>query len=234
MLKPVLGSQLNLGSHLARGLVGFWLFNEGSGNKVFDLSGNGNTGTFVNDASWVSGKFGSAVQLDGDGDQVTFTPASGFDFNAFTATTICMWVKADSLAAANGRHTFWDARQTTNSGFTFHTENTLVARGIRFWAEASDTGFNSNANVFSETGRWYHVVIVYNIVTGAVIFYVDGIFAGSGSVGANENLSAPIYRLGIDNDGSRDWNGSFDNLLIYNRGLSASEIALLYRAMFQI
>ncbi len=196
------------------------------------MSGNGNNGTFVGDASWGPGKFGSAVQLDGDGDQVTFTPTSGFDFNTFSATTICMWVKADSLAAANGRHTFWDARTGTSTGFTFHTENTLVARGIRFFAEASDTGFNSNANVFSETGRWYHVVIVYNIVTGAVTFYVDSTFAGSGSASANENLAAPIYRLGIDNDGSRDWNGSFDNLLIYNRGLSASEIALLWRYPF--
>ena len=33
------------------GLVGYWNFNEGSGNTVTDLSSNGNNGT-INGATW--------------------------------------------------------------------------------------------------------------------------------------------------------------------------------------
>jgi len=42
--KPMYGVLLNPYHPLARGLVGCWLFNEGGGNSVFDLSGYGNHG----------------------------------------------------------------------------------------------------------------------------------------------------------------------------------------------
>jgi hypothetical protein len=45
ILKPIRGLQLNKSHPLARGLVGCWLLNEGTGHKVFDLSGNSNTAT---------------------------------------------------------------------------------------------------------------------------------------------------------------------------------------------
>ena len=75
MLKPVLGSQLQLGHPLARGLAGCWLMNEGSGDKVSDLSGNDNTGTFQAGAAkpiWIPGNTGPAVRGDG-GDQIKAT-----------------------------------------------------------------------------------------------------------------------------------------------------------------
>jgi len=54
VLKPVRGIRLNKSHPLARGLVGYWLLNEGSGNKVFDLSGNGKTGTINGTITWVA------------------------------------------------------------------------------------------------------------------------------------------------------------------------------------
>ena len=49
-------------------LIGCWLMNEGSGDRVFDLSGNGNIGTFGSGAArpfWQGGKSGSSVYFDG-------------------------------------------------------------------------------------------------------------------------------------------------------------------------
>ena len=56
--KPYRGIQLNRQHPLARGLVGCWLVNEGTGDKVFDYSGNGNNGILTNmdEADWVSGR----------------------------------------------------------------------------------------------------------------------------------------------------------------------------------
>ena len=45
--KPPLGIQIDWSNPITKGLVGCWLFNEGSGDKVYDLSGNGNTGTLT-------------------------------------------------------------------------------------------------------------------------------------------------------------------------------------------
>ena len=47
------------------GLVGFWNFNEGSGNIANDSSGFGNHGTIEN-ATWTTGISGSALHFNGD------------------------------------------------------------------------------------------------------------------------------------------------------------------------
>lgn len=65
------------GQHVAFGLVGWWPFNEGSGDVAEDQSGNGNDGTLANDPVWVNGISPSATQrgpvfyLTVDGERVT-------------------------------------------------------------------------------------------------------------------------------------------------------------------
>ena len=48
------------------GLVGAWLFDEGKGNVAKDASGNGHDGE-IRKAKWVDGKFGKALEFNGDG-----------------------------------------------------------------------------------------------------------------------------------------------------------------------
>ena len=57
-LMLVMGIQ-SLAIGAEKDLVGLWAFDEGTGNKVKDLSGNGNDGT-ISGAKWVDGKFGKA------------------------------------------------------------------------------------------------------------------------------------------------------------------------------
>ena len=47
---------LGMAANASAGLVAYWAFNEGSGDAVFDLSGNGNDGT-INGATWGEGKY---------------------------------------------------------------------------------------------------------------------------------------------------------------------------------
>jgi hypothetical protein len=68
MTKPPLGAKINFAHPLAKGIVGCWLLNEGMGDKVYDLSGNGNTGTLANfshpatvTSGWNPGKFGKTL-----------------------------------------------------------------------------------------------------------------------------------------------------------------------------
>jgi len=69
--KPMYGVLLNPYHPLSRGLVAAWLFNEGGGNTVFDLSGYGNHGTLGGGTAaycpvWTTGKLGSALSFDDD------------------------------------------------------------------------------------------------------------------------------------------------------------------------
>ncbi len=94
VLKPVRGIRLNKSHPLARGLVGYWLFNEGSGNKVFDLSGNGNTGTFVGDVVWTPGQSGNAIYVPGSNDYINCGNGSTLNPGAsgsFTIVARILW-----------------------------------------------------------------------------------------------------------------------------------------------
>ena len=94
-LKPTRGICLNRSHPLSRGLVGLWLFNEGSGNKVFDLSGNGNTGTLQGTTpSWTSGKYGSAVLLPGTDEYINCGSKAIFD--NIPVKTVVIWVYLNS------------------------------------------------------------------------------------------------------------------------------------------
>ena len=51
-------------------LVGYWPFDEKTGKKAEDASGNGNDGKLIDEPKWVEGKFGSALEFGGDGSYV--------------------------------------------------------------------------------------------------------------------------------------------------------------------
>jgi hypothetical protein len=61
------------------GPVAAWDFNEGSGTITSDVSGNGNTATLVNGPSWVPGKHGNAVSLDGVNDYLSAPNSPSLD-----------------------------------------------------------------------------------------------------------------------------------------------------------
>ena len=46
-------------------IAGMWTFEEGKGDTVEDLSGNGSDGTFVGDIKWAKGQFGNGIEFSG-------------------------------------------------------------------------------------------------------------------------------------------------------------------------
>ena len=85
---------------------------------------------------------------------------------------------------------------------------------------------NSNASVIT-LNTWQHVAVVQN--GGAVIFYRDGIDIGGVASGQQFPGAGPHpVRIGIRaTDLNRDFDGLIDEVRIYNRALSADEIATL-------
>ena len=92
---------------------------------------------------------------------------------------------------------------------------------------------NSWINVVDSTvnrvndGSWHH--IAYFISAGSQKLYVDGAEVASGTTSstAQNNTTAPT-RIGRNWDASGYFNGSIDQVRIFNKALSTSEIATLY------
>ena len=78
-------------------LVGYWPFNEKTGKKAEDASGNGNDGKLIDGPKWVEGKFGSALEFGGDGSYVEVADDPSLDLT--NAATVMAWFKRGGRAS---------------------------------------------------------------------------------------------------------------------------------------
>ncbi len=227
ILKPIRAIQLNKLHPLARGLVGFWLFNESGGNKVFDLSGSGNTGSLVGDTHFVPGKYGACLNFDGSGDYVNVAHNDNFTNN--NAFSYLLWfylqqlqssvghvgICVDNLHSASPWRSWWLR--------IAHTDDKLYA-GIYNNSETQTTSIGPTA----VAGKWYQAVVTFDGTTQSL--YVDGILADSDNITGTLFQSDSVFR--ISREGASGPNGLIDHVMIFNRALTAGEIALLYREPF--
>ncbi len=213
MLKPVLGSQLSLGSHLARGLVGCWLLNEGSGNKVFDLSGNGNTGTVSSGTVWKPGIYGQVLDID----TTVIQPVTLAKEIILTKGTIIIWAKW----SGNNNKMLIGKNDVNN--------NIIISLPTNIRLE--DNANTKISYTVPALGTDWHQLAFTNDGTNWRVF-VDSIQSPTGA-GIMGQMNINTIGNGYNNT-TYVWDDDIGMVMIYNRALSASEIALLYRAQFQI
>jgi len=193
------------------GLVGYWDFQEGAGNNVYDKSGQGNTGTWNGTGShWANGKIGAGGNFNGSDDYVT-TPT-------ITASTITIsaWVKTSSATLQIIIH---DYAIGENNQFRLHSDgNVRFLTGGSSEIDITTTGLNV------VDGNWHHVAAI-NDGTNAYI-YVDGIQRKSGSGSTNQRSWNQIGTYVTE----AYFNGLIDEVRIYNRALNAGEVERLYKS----
>jgi hypothetical protein len=222
IMKPPLGRQLNRAHPLANGLVACWLFNEGVGGKVADLSGNKNDGALAGNASWVAGKFGSAIDLDGvDGTKISVSnPPFGAGQKQFTVVT---HFRLDELGRRQGV-------------FCTPTNSAILAR----FREAgdlrcdinTDLGASALTSIYNPSlGEDLHWAIVY-IEGDNQYHYINGRFVVSGSVSGSIDALTSINIGSFHDIAGRHLNGPVRYCYVYDRALSAAEIASLYAEPF--
>ena len=216
-LKPLLGQQIDWSNPLSKGLVGYWLMNEGSGNTVQDLSGNGRHGTFLGtNTTLATGKFGPCLNFNGTADRVAY-PA----FDSGPAISISAWIMSNA----------WDSDDVILS----QMRTVFAVRGggasLYFYPDADEAPI-SYTHTFT-VGQWYHVAVSFSAAQD-YIMAIDGVVVASGTSGSDLDRVAAGSGIGTLVSTSWPFKGNIDNLLFYNRALSAGEIADLYRTPFGI
>jgi hypothetical protein len=187
-----------------------------------DESGRGNNGTLTNGASWTtSGKFGSALSFDGSDDYVNLGS------NIFTNSNkgaINFWMKQSSYPF--GDYPNYQDRPLDFTAIAFYMLTDGIIRcymsgGIHGYVDFSDT-------VQMPLDEWHMVTFVWN--TTSTNFYVDGVVKQSkaGDYPNFEGFSSNYY-FGNAVDNPYWWNGTIDEVVVYNRSLSSEEIADHYQ-----
>jgi len=224
-MKLQLGSQLNREHPLAAGLVAYWPMNEGGGQAIYDSSGNRNQGTFYNDTAWKPGKFGSCLSFDGNGDYVQVSNPGSISY-----LTISVWIYG--ITWSNSYPRIVD--RVYNGQFSFYV---WASEQKLSWALSTVGGSVDRARdttVPISLHTWQHCVLTYDGVSAKV--YLNGMLKETVSTGLSGPLSSSSSNVRIaervDAGGTRAFNGFIDNVMIFNRALTAGEIQQLYYEPF--
>ena len=221
----------NAGSY-ASDMIAHWKFDETSGTSAADSTGNGNTGTLTNSPAWqgTAGKRGGAILLDGVNDYVT-----AGDINAaegIGSITVSTWV--NHSVAGETQHVYKSNCDGANDSWEIYSGYPNTDGTAAFMVGSSDGTFSNSGSGTTDTsdGSWHMLTGVYD---GAYIrIYVDGVEESSTSYpGITIYNSAHNVEIGgrCNGGGSGHYvNGLMDEVRIYGRALSPSEITDLYNA----
>lgn len=212
-------------SSLLENLVSYWSLEESSGTR-YATSGTNHL-TDNNTVGWGDGKIGFAADCEASNTEtlsISDGSQSGLDITGDFSSS--MWIKPETI---NESHLFAKWNHTSATSYM------LTMGGAPGYLElvnnADPDGFGytsvSKSHTFS-AGTWYHVVSVYDASEGSVQFYVNGtsIGAGTGLDTSIANTSSSFRLCGRDNGGYYD--GMIDEVGIWNKKLSATDVANLY------
>ncbi len=194
--------------------IAYWNFDEGTGTAAYDSSGNSNDGTLVTGPTWAAGKIGShALSFDGVDDYVSVPSSASLNPSY---VTFSMWFNPKSFADNTG----------------------LIAKGDnsnrQYWAwiyqgnlsiEINNGGHANNIYPLKKDA-WYFLAVTYdgsNIVTYVNGAKVKTISQSNGAILADDGPLL-IGKL----PGFASFNGTIDDVKIWNRALPASDILDLF------
>ena len=197
------------------GLVGAWSFNAGTGTTATDSSGFGNTGT-LNGATWTqSGQLGSALLFDGVNDRVDIPDSASLGLT--TGMTLEAWVRPTTTTG--WRSVLVKERPGGRVYSLYSSDN--AGRPSTYLRLKSDVGLVGPAALPANT--WSHLATTYDGTTHRL--YVNGSQVASVSRSGKIGTSPRPLRIGGNAVFGEWFNGTIDEVRVYNRALTAAEIS---------
>ncbi|HEV7924713.1 MAG TPA: LamG domain-containing protein [Verrucomicrobiae bacterium] len=234
----VFAGQVQAQSFLTNGLVAYYPFN-GNAN---DASEHGNNGIAQN-VMYATDRFGmpsSAAQFSGQLGTNSTIDCPSLDSLPYLPATYSCWFRLDGYTIADGEVTTLVGRDQANSP---QIEGAIV------FVSSEHLGFSNkltyttsvplNFNTFKpSTNRWYHCVLTIEL-DGFLSLFIDGSVYGTvkcspsslaGAVPLPFRIGASTFAAASTNTGAPRycWQGAIDDVRVYNRPLSVSEVQQLF------
>lgn len=217
-------------------LVGHWKMEAGSGS-VEDSSSNNNTASLAGNASYsstvptLSGESNSySISLDGSGDYLN--PGNNLNVvQNVPGITMSAWIRKNTISGQDQIIGYSTNNSTGNSRVFMQTNGGTLECAAR--SADSDTLQTVSTGTLVTTATWYHMTCVVDYYNDKITIYLNGVAqATDGTVSftqnTSENLSSQTSSIGIDEDKiGGDYDGLIDELRVYGRALSTSEVVAL-------
>jgi hypothetical protein len=213
-------------SPLNAGLVGAWHFDETDGSVAHDSSGGGNDAPIVGGVGWKPGKLGGALDLGVTGIRASIRDPMGRLDVGTGDFSLSVWINTRQVPRLGQ----WpdvlikvenpDTAQATGYELVFSPQGDLI---FQLWP-GSSTPFDAAAPGLGD-GRWHHIVC--REAGGTLSLHVDGrMVAGRRHERTRVSTAVPL-RLGGGANPEGDYDGLIDELRIYSRALTDTEITAL-------
>ncbi len=227
---PVTFTVNNVSTGPTNGLVGYWSFDSAylSGLTIFDQSGYGGDMT-SNATTSVTGQLGQAQLFDGSSSYANVaTTGSTQRYDLVGDLSLSLWVKTTNSTRAEALISRYSA-SGSGSGYLLRTNaggTVELLLGV-----ANVAGGSSLATDVTKIndGNWHHVAAVIHLGT-TVTFYVDGALSSNVAINSTAATADSFFQLGVNSwvPYGNYFTGTMDEVRIYNRALSASDVASLY------
>lgn len=198
------------------GLVLYLNFDEGSGNTVKDLSGQGNDGT-INGATWVKdGKIGSALSFE-SGNYVEIPHSASLSIT--DAITIMAWTKM--ATGSSGEMAI--VSKGTWAANDLPYELTQTAGGVIYWQFYNDAGRDTCSPNSPPVDEWHHIAGTYD----GQIFkaYIDGALGEEWQYAGTMPENTASVTIGKRSKAAECFfTGMIDEVIIFSRALNMDEI----------
>lgn len=199
-------------------LVGWWRMNEAAGGTlVQDFSGYGNNGTWYGNttSNVTTGRFGNALSFDGVDDYVNVGNDTSLSIS--NNITVSTWIYKTN----NSNFAPIITKSSGTTGY-YLMNDALTIQKVIFVVKIGGVSRTAYTPTATFLNNWNHVVGVYNGTR--VLIYLNGVLSATGT-DITGNIDTNIWSVRIG-----PYNGSIDEVRIYNRALSAEEINASYNA----
>lgn len=220
-----LGSSSN--ESISDGLIGYWPMDEaaantcsGGANDSCDRSGNGRDGAWNGNSTYTSGKFGNGTSFDGTDDSIMISGLMG----NLSEVTLSGWANLTS-ADSNGSELI-----SLGDCVGLRLDDPFSSAGVTGFNYDGSDWSGVNTGLFVAGFGWHHYAYVVKSASYHSL-YIDGMQV------ANESITTTISCSGLgtntwighhgNGDSAMDFNGSLDEVRVYNRALTASEVSKL-------
>ena len=184
-------------------------------------TGNGSTQS-------IEGKIGTAASFNGSSSKIVVPKIPGL-----SSASISCWVKTTNTASVS-RGIVELNNDTGSNGFA-GTLSIIYNTGSGTFTIRNGNGSSSEVNLISHVdttirnGNWHHIAVARNESTGVTTLYIDGTQAAQQTV-SSTSTAGPGTLIGDRHYTASNyhWDGEIDQVRIFNKALSSSEVTTLY------
>jgi glycerophosphoryl diester phosphodiesterase len=226
-----------VGVPLHDSLLTAWDFDVGNGMSLPDTGPAGavaDNGTLRNTPTWITGKFGNALNFNGPNEDVLVPNSVDMNIGA-SAVTLSAWVKLDQLPSGISG-SFSGIFDSEPDNYVMYLDKS--ANELRFKVTTA-SGVAERPGVpaaLMDTVNWHHVMGVYDGAVGQASIYFDGQLADVHSTPGLTGLVRTGQTAGIGsqvassspNAPSNLFKGNIDDIGVWNRALGLAEAQYLY------